>query len=175
MPWLLVTFALALGGTGARASVLASTADASVLASQSLLIEQSGANTTVLNIPGAGELFVTLTDLEFPTSFASLQYAVSNAAGAMVPLTNAGTLTTLNLTGPTTLYAEVFDTLGGTDGLYNLTASFLSNSATVALPGSAVSMAGGGVLLLLLSLCADRLAHAHCGKEQHAPVTTPMA
>jgi hypothetical protein len=172
---LLVTLTLTSGFGTAQALTLSSNADTSVLASQSLLIQQSGANTTALNIPGAGELFVTLTDLKFPTSFASLQFAVSDAAGSMVPLTNAGTLMTLNLDGPTTLYAEVFDSLGDADGLYNLTASFLSNASTVALPGSAVSMAGGGLLLLLLGLCADSFAQAQRRKDQHAPVTTAVA
>jgi hypothetical protein len=172
---LLATFALALPYSGVQASMLSSTADTSVLASQSLLIEQSGANTTALSIPGAGELFVTLTDLNFPAPFASLQYALSDAAGTMVPLTNAGTVISLDLTGPTMPYANVFETLGGTDGLYNLTASFLSNSSTVTLPSSVVSMAGGGLLLLLLSLCADSFAQAHRRNEQHAPVTTSVA
>jgi hypothetical protein len=172
---LLVTFVLASGFTSAQASALSSNADTSVLASQSLLVQQSGANTTALSIPGAGELFVTLTDLQFPTSFASLQFAVTDAAGTMVPLTSAGTLMSLDLAGPTTLYAEVFDSLGGPAGLYNLTASFLSNASTVALPGSAVSMAGGGLLLLLLGLCADSFVQAQRRKDQHAPVTTAVA
>ena len=76
---LLVTFVLASGFTSAQASALSSNADTFVLASQSLLVQQSGANTTALSIPGAGELFVTLTDLQFPTSFASLQFEIGRA------------------------------------------------------------------------------------------------
>jgi hypothetical protein len=121
----------------------------SVLSSQSVLLQQSGANTTTLAIPGAGELFVSVTDLQFPTSFASLQYAVSNAAGTEIPLTKAGTTSTLDLTAPTTLYANVFATLGNGAGLYNLTATFVSGSA-VPLPSSILLFLGGVLLLLLL-------------------------
>ncbi len=172
---LLAAFTLALGYTEARASVLPAPADTSVLASQSELLQQSGAEAMTLSIPDAGELFVTLTDLKFPTSFASLDYAVSDAAGALIPLTSAGTLMTLDLTGPTTLYADVFATVGGSAGLYNLTATFVSDTSTVALPGSVVSMAGGILLLLLLFLCADSFALAHRVTDQHATVTTDMA
>jgi hypothetical protein len=172
---LLAVTALALGCSSAQASTLVSAADPTVLDSQSVLMQQSGASTTPLVIPGAGELFVTLTDLKFPTSFASLQYAVSDAGDTMIPLTSAGTMMTLDLTAPTTLYANVFSTIGTTPGLYNLTATFVSNTSTVSLPGSAVSMAGGGLLLLLLGLCTDSFAQARRRVDEHATVTTPMA
>jgi hypothetical protein len=174
---LLVAFALTMGQTGAQASSLFAAADTSVLASQSLLMQQSGANTTTLAVPGAGELFLTLTDLKFPTSFASLDYAVSDAGGAVIPLTDAGTLMTLDLTAPTTLYANVFGTLGvgGGAGLYNLTATFISNSSTVPLPGSVLSLAGGGFLLLLLGLCTDNFSQGRPRLDQHAAVTTSVA
>jgi hypothetical protein len=121
-----------------------------VLASESVLLQESGATTTSLAIPGAGELFVTLTDLQFPTSFSSLQYAVSNAIDTLVAPTNAGTTTTLDLTAPTTLYANVFATVGqGGAGLYNLTATFVS---AVPLPDSIGLLASGGLLIGLLVL-----------------------
>jgi hypothetical protein len=116
-----------------------------VLSSESVLLEQSSAETTSLAISGPGELFITLTDLQFPTSFSSLQYAVSTAAGTLVAPTNAGTTTTLDLTAPATLYANVFATVGPVGaGLYNLTATFVSG---VPLPGSLGLFAGGALLL----------------------------
>jgi hypothetical protein len=121
----------------------------SVLASDSVLLTQSGANSTPLAIPGAGELFVSVTDLQFPTSFSALNYAVANASGTVVPMTAAGKVSTLNLTAPTTLYANVFATLGGGAGLYNLTATFVSATA-VPLPGSLGCLAGAAALLMLL-------------------------
>src|SRR6202020_1895584 len=63
----------------------------SVLASESILLQESGATTTSLAIPGPGDLFVTLTDLQFPTSFSSLQYGVSTATGTLVAPVGAGT------------------------------------------------------------------------------------
>jgi hypothetical protein len=142
----LAALAWASGNT-ARASNEAGvpSGNVTVLASDSVLLQQSSAETTSLAIPGPGELFVTLTDLQFPTSFSSLQYAVSSTAGALVSPTSAGTTTTLDLTAPATLYANVFATVGpGGAGLYNLTATFVS---AVPLPGSLGLLAGGALLL----------------------------
>jgi PEP-CTERM motif len=119
-----------------------------VLASESVLLQQSSALTTSLAIPGAGELFITLTDLQFPTSFSSLTYAVSNTVGTLVAPTGAGTVTPpLQLTVPTTLYVNVFATVAsGSAGLYNLTATFAS---AVPLPGTLGLFASGAVLVCL--------------------------
>lgn len=119
----------------------------SVLTSSSVLMEESGTNTTALVAPGPGELFVTVTDLQFPTSFASLQYGITDASGTILPLTAGNTTTTINLTAPDTLYANVFATVGsGGAGLFNLTATFVS---AVPLPASLGLFAGGGLLLAL--------------------------
>ena len=116
----------------------------SVLASESVLLQGSNATTTSLAISGPGQLFVTLTDLQFPTPFSPLQYAVSSVVGNPT-LINAGTMTTLDLTVPTTLYVNVFATVGASGaGLYNLTATFVS---AVPLPGSLGLLAGGSLLL----------------------------
>ena len=139
-------------GGSAQASNESGTATGtvSVLASESVLLQESGAMTTSLAIPGPGELFVTLTDLQFPTSFSSLQYAVSNAIDTLVAPTNAGTTTTLDLTAPTTLYANVFATVGaGGAGLYNLTATFVS---AVPLPDSIGLLVSGGLLIGFLAM-----------------------
>jgi hypothetical protein len=139
----------------ARASLLPGAANASVLTSQSLLVQQSVANTTSLNITGAGQLFVTLTDLGFVSPFSSLTYALASATASMTPMTAAGTTITLAVTGPTTLYADVFATPGGAAGLFNLTATFLPSAAAVPLP-SGISMLGGYLLLSLLGLGVSR-------------------
>jgi hypothetical protein len=148
-----IVMALMCGyGGSAQASSESGTAtgNVSVLASESVLLQESGAMTTSLAIPGPGELFVTLTDLQFPTSFSSLQYAVSNAIDTLVAPTNAGTTTTLDLTAPTTLYANVFATVGqGGAGLYNLTATFVS---AVPLPDSIGLLVSGAFLIGLLAM-----------------------
>jgi hypothetical protein len=124
------------------------TGNVTVLASESVLLQESGAMTTSLAIPGAGDLFVTLTDLQFPTSFSSLEYAVAGTVGTLVAPTGAGTVTPpLQLTVPTTLYVNVFATVAqGSAGLYNLTATFVS---AVPLPGSLGLFAGGALLVCL--------------------------
>jgi hypothetical protein len=144
----LTVAALALGhGSNVHASneIGAASGNVSVLASESVLLQESGAMTTSLAIPGPGELFVTLTDLQFPTSFSKLNYAVSAAVGPPLAQTDAGMMTTLDLTAPTTLYANVFATVGASGaGLYNLTATFVS---AVPLPGSLGLFASVALLL----------------------------
>lgn len=169
---LLAATLLACGSTSARADFMdGGGGDVSVLASQSVLMPQSGSNTTVLSVPGAGELFVTLTDLQFPTSFASLEYAVSNVAGVIVPLNAAGKTATLNLTVPTTLYANVFATLGSgsSAGLYNLTATFVA----VPLPSSIVSFSGGALLFVAFWLGPGRspATRRRAGEYQAAAIS----
>jgi hypothetical protein len=134
-------------GSGAHAAneIGAASGNVSVLASESVLLQESAAMTTSLAIPGPGELFVTLTDLQFPTSFNTLTYAVSATAGPPLASAAAGTMSSLDLTAPMTLYANVFATVGtGGAGLYNLTATFVS---AVPLPGSLGLFAGAALLL----------------------------
>jgi hypothetical protein len=123
-----------------------------------MLVQQSGAVSTPLVIPGAGELFVTLTDMDFPTAFSQLQYAITSATGSMTSLVNAGVQTELDLTSAATLYANVFATLGGSAGLYNLTATFIPGGASgaVPLPASGALLAVGCLLALLLGLRRNR-------------------
>jgi hypothetical protein len=121
-----------------------------VLASESVLLQESGAMTTSLSIPGPGKLFVTLTDLQFPTSFSSLEYFVSNSSGPLVGPVSAGSQMppTLDLTAPTTLYVNVFAAVtGNSAGLFNLTATFYS---AVPLPGSIGLFATAAALIGLL-------------------------
>jgi hypothetical protein len=154
----------ALSVSPAEASALPATAGmtSSVLSSQSLLVQGSAANDTTLNAPGAGELFLTLTDLQFPVPFASLQFALTDSNSTLVGMQGVGTMS-IDLTTPMTVYADVFATTQNGYGLYNLSATFVSSSAVPA-PASAVSLASGCMLLLWFWLRADHLApHA----DQH--------
>jgi hypothetical protein len=175
--WRCAAVALALSLSVAEASALPVSADttSSVLASQSLLVQGSAVTNTTLKAPGAGELFLTLTDLQFPTSFASLQFALTDASSTLVGMRNSGTMS-IDLTAPMTVYADVFATTQGGFGLYNLSATFVSSSA-VPLPGGAVSLASGCMLLLWFWLSAERLAPraARRSGSTQATVTTPVA
>jgi len=165
----LIALAITALAWGANHGAVASNApgssagNVSVLASASVLMQESGSNTTSLVVPGPGELFVTVTDLQFPTSFASLQYGITDASGTILPLTAANTTTTINLTAPDTLYANVFATVGqGGAGLFNLTATFVS---AVPLPASLGLFAGGGLLLTLMGRRRTRLPRTLGGSE----------
>jgi hypothetical protein len=138
-----------------------------VLYSGSDLVEGSAANAVTLSLPGPGELFLTLTDLDFPDPFASLQFALSSTQTTVMALSVAGT-TDIKVASPTTLYANVFAaTQAGSDlGLYNLTATFVS-AAEVALPAS-------GGLLGSVALPAMALAFIY-RRRARTIVTTAVA
>jgi hypothetical protein len=171
--WLSGVLAAAGSISGAQASTLGASGDSTpvVLAYLTELEQGSQPSVTPLDVPSAGELSVTLTDMQFPSPFASLQFALADANSMLTMLSNAGT-TTLDLTAPITLYADVFATSQtGGSGLYNLTAAFVPSSS-VPLPPSAASLAGG-LLVLLLGLCNIALSRGR-GPTQ-ATVTTPVA
>ena len=149
-------------------------ATATVLASQSVLLQESGSTSTELVVPGPGTLIVSVTDLQFPTSFSTLAYAVSDSIGTVLPLTtvtgpnstSTSSTSTFKMTAPDTLYANVFATVGaGGAGLFNLTATFVSG---VPLPGSLGLFAGGGLLLILVGRGRPRLLRRPAGTRQPA-------
>jgi hypothetical protein len=113
----------------------------SVIYSHSSLVQGSSAAVTALDLTGAGELFVTLTDLDFPEAVSSLDFSLSSSGTDLVGLADPGTLR-LSVTGPVTLYADVFATAQADTGvgLYNLTATFLP-TATVPLPPAGLLLA----------------------------------
>ena len=146
--------ALILAMQAAHASTMTSapTYTASLIFDASVLVQGDSATVDPLQIPGAGELFLTLTDLDFPSPFAALSLSIADAAGgSLATSAGAGTLT-LEVSGPMTLYADVFTTpQGSTDlGLYNISATFVS-ATPVRLPASGLLLAaivGPGALLL---------------------------
>jgi hypothetical protein len=166
--------ALLLGAASIGATVEAATLGLdespgarSVLYSGSELIDGSAADAITLSLPGPGELFLTLTDLNFPDPFASLQFAVTDARTALMGLTAAGTAD-FKVTSATTLYADVYATTqAGSDlGLYNLTATFV-NAAPVDLPASGALL--GGVALPGMALAFI------CRRRARTIVTTAVA
>jgi hypothetical protein len=145
----------------------ASPGSGSVLFSGSELIQGNGANAITLSVPGAGELFLTLTDLNFPDPFASLNFSLSNAQTALFGVIEPGSVS-LGVAGPATLYADVFATTqSGFDlGLYNLTATFVS-AAPVNLPAT------GGLLTIVTMLAVG--LELLCKRRTQTTVTTAVA
>jgi hypothetical protein len=159
-----------LGGLTMLSGFPDARASAMVLADQTLFVTGSQATATPLNAPGAGELSVTLTDMDFPSPFASLQFALADTGSSLTATSNASTMS-LDLTAPITVYADVFASSQAGGGLYNLTATFTPTSA-VPLPPSAASLAAG-LLVMLLTLGNVQLPHGR--KSTQATVTTSMA
>jgi len=155
--WLAALVLLAPAIPRAEASTMqgAQAGPQQVLFSDSEMIQGSEAQTVQIDAPSAGNLFLTLTDLDFPTAFSTLDFALTDAASTVAPLVDVedpGVKPTLtyDLTSPTTLYAEVFAIAGASSlGLYNLTATFVPDTSPVPLPASGALLLSGVTLLAL--------------------------
>jgi len=132
-------------------AILPAARASTTLLDQSELVPAGRGYSDSIFVPSAGEVSMSLTDLGFPAKFGSLQFDVSDGLGGsnsllLVPLTPAGGVVSFAVSGPVTLYADVFTQPGQYDrGLYNLEATFQSSSA-VPLPGS------GALLAVCLSI-----------------------
>lgn len=136
----------------AHAGMLASAASAqngTMLVSKSVLVEGDDPSVTMISVPVPGDVSFTTTDLDFPQALEQLQLAIIGTSGPLMSLSGPGTLT-LDVTKPTTLYAEVFPMAqdGPDFGLYNLTVRL--GAGPVPLPASGLLL--GGALLLGLAL-----------------------
>jgi hypothetical protein len=145
--WLVGLLAFGAAASSAHASTVLTNSTESIIGTQAI--------STALDIPSAGELTVTLTDMDFSSPFASLTFAISDATQSLTGLDNAGTIT-LDLTAPNTLFVNVFATsAAGASGLYSLAADF-SPGSPVPLPSSAVCLGGAALMLLVWQLTAGK-------------------
>ncbi len=141
--------------TDAGASTLPGTSSApQVLLNESLLVEGDNSTISDLTVPGAGELFLTLTDLQFPWSLPNVSLSVMEP-NASVPgsellgdLSNPGTVS-FNVSQATTLFADVGWTTNPSQnsGLFNLTATFVA-ATPVPIPQHIILTVAGLLLLL---------------------------
>ena len=121
----------------------------------SRLVQGSSAIVTTIQVAEAGTLSFILTDEVFPATLSGLSFSVTNADASLGTMTGPGTMS-MAISGPMTLYADVFATTQGTAslGLYNLQISFLADDddeddvTPVPLPPSGPLL--GGFLGLLL-------------------------
>jgi hypothetical protein len=125
-----------------------------LLSASSHLVVGENAYTETLQVPNAGQVFASLTDL-LPTTqpFSDLQFQLWGGATALSPLTAAGDIISFDASGPMTLYADVFAQTGSTGiGLYNFEATFTTQcSSSVPLPAGAPLLLSMTFLLLLLA------------------------
>jgi hypothetical protein len=160
---------LACGGgfSSARAGMLggdsSSTSSASLTAlspdySHSTLVQGSAANVMAIDVTSAGQLQLTLTDLDFPNPFASIDLGLTDSNASLGSLAAPGTYT-VDLTKPVMLYAEVFAVAGAaTDvGLYNLSARLLTASPVPLPPTRGLLAIALALLVLMLRLCEGRI------------------
>jgi hypothetical protein len=159
---IVVAALLALGmiAKGAWAATLpASPASASTASLFSLsgdlpgskLVLGSSASVTTIQVDVAGTLSFTLIDKLFPSALGALSFAVTDATTALATMSGAGSLS-LSVSGPMTLYADVFATAQGTTntGLYNLQVSF-APTVPVPVPASGLLLGAAAILWRLKS------------------------
>jgi hypothetical protein len=140
--------ALLAAGPLAQAATLAAPGTVTTtLYSESEFVQGSKAMVIPIQLTEAGTLTIDVTDMTFPIDFASLSFQIASASSTMAKMSAPGVLT-LTISGPMTLYADVFATAQGPSdvGLFNLHAQF-SGAGSVPLPGSGVLL---GWLLGLL-------------------------
>ena len=99
------------------------------------------------DLPSAGTLTVTLSDIAWPQPLADLDLLVTSTKGALGPETGAGTYT-FNVNGGD-VFAEWFGTAQGplNAGVYSLKIDFQPNALPVPLPTSALLLLSGLALL----------------------------
>ncbi len=164
----LLGFACSCGFSSAQAGTLGTdssiTSFASITASspdysRSSLVQGSAANVMAIDVTSAGKVELTVTDLDFPSPFASLDVGLTDGSSSLGSLADPGTFT-VDLTKPMMLYAEVFAVAGASSdvGLYNLNAVLIPASP-VPLPRPAGLLSMGLGLLVLSSWLFARRAH----------------
>jgi hypothetical protein len=139
-------FALLFASHATRASMIGDGSTSTLLYADSTLVIGGGAYVDAISVPTAGDLLLNLTDL-LPTvdPFASLEYQLSNGPTSLTPLTAAGNILSYQVSGPMTLYVDLFASTGSTGlGLFNFDATLVTETATVPLPSA------GPMLLLVL-------------------------
>ena len=105
--------------------------------------------TDTLNLPSAGTLTVTLGDIAWPESLASLNLVVTSASGALGPEIGIGT-STFNVASGGFITTQWFGTAQGAlnAGVYTLEIQFQPSAQVVPLPASLALLISGLSLLL---------------------------
>jgi hypothetical protein len=133
-----------------------------VLLAQTTFFSGSESQTVSIDVPSAGVLEVTLTDLAWPDRLASLSFSLSQGAGLLTPAPGSPMLFTI--TGAEALFGHI-TAVGGSlgipglpdFGLYSLDVSFTPAQA-VPLPASVELLAAGLLGLLAAALAGHRRA-----------------
>jgi hypothetical protein len=149
--------ALGLLAPGARAATLPTDPASAAATTASLfsisgdlpgskLVLGSSAAVTTIRVDTAGTLSFILMDKLFPSALGALSFAVTDTSNALATMSGPGTLSMV-VTGPMTLYADVFATAQGTTntGLYNLQVSF-APAVPVPVPASGLLLAAAAIL-----------------------------
>lgn len=156
----LAALALDISGQQAQASTLTASSSSGVLFSNLEAIQGSVASSTQFTIPSAGELFLTFTDLNFPSALSSIDFGILENGQTLQTQSGSGGTLEAYFSGPTTLYAQVFASSATSAwGAYNLTANFIASSP-VPLPATGALLAAVTFLAGLLELTSRRRAQA---------------
>jgi hypothetical protein len=171
-PGIAVLVGLGLMAQGARASDMLAGTGSTAAPTQnpftlsgdmpgSQLVLGSSATVTTIQVNAPGTLSFTLTDKIFPSALGALSFAVTNADVVLDQMTGPGTLSMV-VTGPVTLYADVFATAQGAanTGLYNMQVSF-APTVPVPVPASGLLL-GAAIIVWRLKVRPGRPQRHNC-------------
>ena len=144
-----------------------------ILASQTVLVAGTAAETFALNAPSAGTVDVTITDLGWPTAMKSLSFSASTATSVLeTTLLSGSNSYELSVTGPLALYAHISGEAASLGipglpsyGLFSFQAMFTPLVSEVPLPSGAWLMASGLFAMMGIGLLARRFTAARGGLQ----------
>jgi hypothetical protein len=140
---------------------LSSHARADILYNGSGFLTGTQSFTDTLNLPSAGTLTVTLGDIAWPESLASLNLVVTSSSGALGAEIGIGT-STFNVTSGGVITTQWFGTAQGAlnAGVYTLEIQFQPSSQVVPLPTSIALLFSGLCVLMWQSRRRASLSRA---------------
>ena len=125
------------------AAATSAIAHADMLVSKNVMVTASSApDVETLGIASAGTLSVTVSDLGWPQVLKSLSFAITDGTKVLKSMVGAGLLA-YDVTGPMTLFANVYAVPTASTGAYHLDVSFAPAVPAVPLPAAAWLLVSG--------------------------------
>lgn len=127
---------------GAATAVQAETLPGNILFQSSTMVTSANINLTELDITTPGTLYVSLSDVKWPSALNALSFTLFNSS-EIIGTKLAGNWT-FDIASPSTFFASIFASPGSaTAGLYNVQINFQSAVAPVPLPAAAWLLLSG--------------------------------
>jgi hypothetical protein len=157
-------------------ALCASTADASMLVSETSLVTGTESSTYSFDAPGPGTLTVQLSNLDWPQSLSTLSFAATTANQVMGQWSTATSQTQSYQIGTSGLYfADIMATAGGPLdlGLYSLSIDFTPAGSPVPLPPSGWLLIAGVLTMIALLVRSQHSPAERTGRSSASSQPNP--